>query len=101
LSSIPVVRTIAESPYAVPLTLLGRHGLPVFAAGSVLDMLLQAIKAAIGQDPFSDGVLLLSGIVLLLALADVLDRLKPGKAPVPASLRVPVAPGDLVASRAS
>ena len=101
LSSIPVVRTIAESPYAAPLTLLGRHGLPVFAAGSVLDMLLQAIKAAIGQDPFSDGVLLLSGIVLLLALADVLDRLKPGKAPVPASLRVPVAPGDLVASRAS
>jgi len=94
LSSIPVVRTIAESPYAAPLTLLGRHGLPVFAAGSVLDMVVQAIKAAIGQDPFNDGVLLLSGLLMLLLLADILDRLKPGKPSVPAALRAPVAAGD-------
>jgi hypothetical protein len=100
LSSIPVVRTIAESRYAAPLTLLGRHGLPVFAVGSLLDMVLQAIKAAIGQDPFSDGVLLLSGILALLALADVLDRLKPAKRP--ATVLTPVsAAGDLVVSRAS
>lgn len=99
LSSIPQVRTIAESRYAAPLTLLGRHGLPVFAIGSVLDMVLQAIKAAIGQDPFNDGVLLLSGLLILLALADVLDRLKPARKP--AAALAPTAAGDLVVSRAS
>lgn len=100
LSSIPAVRTIAESRLAAPLTLLGRHGLPVFAVGSLLDMLLQAIKAGIGQDPLNDGVLLLSGILVLLALADVLDRLKPAKRPAP--ILSPVSPGgDLVVSRAS
>src|SRR3569833_4757171 len=51
LSSIPQVLRIAESPFAAPLTLLGRHGLPVFATGSVLDMLVQAVKAKTGQDP--------------------------------------------------
>lgn len=99
LSSIPQVRTIAESRYAAPLTLLGRHGLPVFAIGSVLDMVLQAIKAAIGQDPFNDGVLLLSGLLILLALADVLDRLKAARKP--AAALAPAAAGDLVVSRAS
>lgn len=99
LSSMPVVRSIAESPAAAPLTLLGRHGLPVFATGSVLDMVLQAIKAAIGQDPFNDGVLFLAGILIMLALADVLDRLKPGKRPAPAARLRLSAAGDLAVSR--
>lgn len=98
LSSIPFVRTIAESRYAAPLTLLGRHGLPVFAVGSLLDMVLQAIKAAIGQDAFSDGVLLLSGILVLLALADILDRLKPAQAPAATRVAGLSPAGDLVVS---
>jgi hypothetical protein len=31
---------------------------------------------------------------MLLLLADILDRLKPGKPSVPAALRAPVAAGD-------
>lgn len=99
LSSIPLVRRIAESPYAAPLTLLGRHGLPVFATGSVLDMVLQAIKARTGQDPLIDGTLFLVGLLILLALADVLDRTNGRTRPAPAAMPRPVS-GDLVASPA-
>jgi hypothetical protein len=81
-----------------PLTLLGRHGLPVFATGSVLDMVLQAIKAAIGQNPFNDAVLFLAGILIMLALADVLDRLKPGRRPAPVARMQLSAAGDLAVS---
>jgi hypothetical protein len=98
LSSIPPVRNIAESPVVAPLTLLGRHGLPVFATGSVLDMVLQAIKAAIGQNPFNDAVLFLAGILIMLALADVLDRLKPGRRPAPVARMQLSAAGDLAVS---
>ena len=100
LSSIPLVRKIAESPYAAPLTLLGRNGLPVFAAGSVLDMLIQAIKAWLGTDPLSDGVLFAAGLLLLLGLAAVLDRMKQAqrllKQPSPGA--VPITTADLIAS---
>ena len=100
LSSIPFVRKIAESPYAAPLTLLGRNGLPVFAAGSVLDMLIQAIKAWLGTDPLSDGVLFAAGLLLLLGLAAVLDRMKQAqrllKQPSPGA--VPITTADLIAS---
>ena len=100
LSSIPFVRVIAESRYAKPLTLLGRHGLPVFAAGSVLDMLIQAIKAWLGQDPLSDGLLFAAGILLLLGLAQALDWLKPPKRPAAALAQMTtITTADLVASR--
>jgi len=102
LSSIPFVRTIAESRYATPLTLLGRHGLPVFAAGSVLDMLMQAIKSYLGEDPLSDGVLFAAGILLLLGLSWVLDRTKPAKRPAAAGAIVvgpALSTADLVASQ--
>ncbi len=96
LSSIPFVRTIAESPYAAPLTLLGRHGLPVFATGSVLDMVLQAVKVRTGNDPLVDGVMFLAGLLILLALADVLDRIKPAKLAAPPSIVPAVTVGDLM-----
>lgn len=100
LSSIPAIRVVAESPWAAPLTLLGRHGLPVFATGSVLDMIIQAVKARTGQDPLTDGALLLAGLLALLLLSDVLDRTKPAKQQ-PASLTpAPRPTGVLVASPA-
>jgi hypothetical protein len=76
VSAIPAVRLFAEGRYARPLTLLGRHGLPVFAVGSVISIALQAVKAAIVSDPFIDGVLLASGIGALLVLAYILEHTK-------------------------
>jgi hypothetical protein len=99
VSSIPFVRTIAESPYASPLTLLGRHGLAVFATGSVIDMLIQVLKQWLGQDPLSDGFLFAAGLLLLLGLAATLDRLKQAKRPAivaPAGRAMTTA--DLIAS---
>ncbi|HWV01987.1 MAG TPA: OpgC domain-containing protein [Devosia sp.] len=103
LSSLPVVGRIAEGPIAAPLTLLGRHGLPVFAVGSVLDMVLQAIKAAIGQSPFYDAVMLLGGILILLLLSELLDHSKPGRiqAPLAAAPLVNSAQADLAVGRAA
>ena len=100
LSSIPQVRRIAESPFAAPLTLLGRHGLPVFATGSVRDMLVQAVKAKTGQDPLIDGVMFLAGLLILLALADILDRTGPKKRQPAATVAPRAAQGDLVVSPA-
>ena len=98
VSSIPFVRTISESTYAKPFTLLGRHGLAVFAAGSVLDMVIQAAKAWLGQDPLGDGLLFAAGILMLLGLAKALDLLKPPKRPASAQMTA-VTTADLVASR--
>lgn len=71
LSSLVSVRRIAESRFAAPLILLGRHGLPVFATGSVLSILMQAIKAGTGQNLAIDTLIIVSGLgaQLLLALA--------------------------------
>ena len=77
--SLPIVRSFAESIYATPLTLLGRHGLPVFATSSVLDMVIQAVKSAIGEDALSDGLMFSAGIGVLLLLAGVLDMLPGGR----------------------
>ena len=98
LSSIPAIRGVAESPYAAPLTLLGRHGLPVFATGSVLDMVIQAVKARTGQDPLIDATLLLAGLLALLLLSDVLDRTKATRKPTSLVLAPPV--GDVAMSAA-
>jgi hypothetical protein len=100
LSSIPAIGVLAESPWAAPLTLLGRHGLPVFATGSVLDMVIQAVKARTGQDPLIDAVLLLGGLVALLVLSDVLDRTREGKKTSASLVPAPRSVGDIVVSPA-
>ena len=51
LSCIPWVRTAAASAVASPLRLLGRHGLLVFAAGTLL-----ALSCQIAMDVFPDQV---------------------------------------------
>jgi hypothetical protein len=69
VSSLPFIRTFSDSAYSEPLKLLGRYGLPVFATGTVLSMLLQAIKTHLTPDPMLDGLLLASGLALQLGLA--------------------------------
>ena len=44
LASLPIIRTMADNPASGPLRLLGRHGLAVFAVGTVLSLFLQAVR---------------------------------------------------------
>jgi hypothetical protein len=68
-SNWQLVHRFAGTGVARGLQLLGRHGLPVFAFGSVLSILLQAVKARTGSDLGIDGVLLGGGLALQLGLA--------------------------------
>lgn len=75
LGHLPIMRTLANSAVVEPLRLMGRQGLATFAMGTVLCMLFQSIKAAHpGNDPLFDGILLLSGLLFLTALAWALTR---------------------------
>jgi hypothetical protein len=74
LGHLPIMRTIAASPVAAPFRLLGRQGLAVFAAGTVISMFLQVVKTPRQPDPLFDGLILAGGVLALLALAWVLTR---------------------------
>lgn len=74
LGHLPIMRSVAASRFAAPLRLLGRQGLAVFATGTVLSMLLQAVKTAREPDPIFDGLILGSGLLVLVALAWALTR---------------------------
>lgn len=74
IASLPVMQRLAASRWASPLRLMGRQGLAVFATGTVLSLLLQAVKAAVPPHPMTDGLMLGAGLVILVALAFVLTR---------------------------
>jgi len=74
LASLPAIKTLAENAALEPLRLLGRHGLPVFATGTVLAMALQTVKSEYILGPALDGTLLALGILLQLGLAWTLSR---------------------------
>jgi hypothetical protein len=74
MGHLAVMRQVASSAAAAPFRLLGRQGLPVFATGTVLSMLLQSVKSARQPDPLFDGLILGSGLLVLVALAWVLTR---------------------------
>ncbi|WP_423069167.1 OpgC family protein [Devosia sp. CN2-171] len=71
-ASLGGVRQLAESKWLTPLRLMGRQGLAVFAVGTVLSLLLQAVKDGIEADFWLDTLLLGSGLTLLVGLAYVL-----------------------------
>lgn len=70
------VPRFAASKAMAPVRLLGRHGLQVFAASTVLAIFSQAVKqvhpAGFGQD----SVLILGGLALLWAFAWIRDRIR-------------------------
>ena len=53
---------------------MGRQGLAVFAAGTVISLFLQAVKAGIDADIWLDTLLLGTGLAVLVGLAYVLTR---------------------------
>ena len=71
---LEVVRWLAETKIVAPLRVMGRQGLAVFAAGTVLSLALQTVKTVTGPDPLFDGLMLGVGLVGLWALAWVLTR---------------------------
>ncbi|MFD2648147.1 OpgC family protein [Devosia albogilva] len=74
IASLPIMQRVAASRWAAPLRLMGRQGLAVFATGTVLSLLLQAVKAAVPPHPISDGLMLGAGLVVLVVLALILTR---------------------------
>ncbi len=74
LSSLDLVRRWAASPAAMPLAMLGRHALPVFALGSLLALSAQAVKSVAEPGFLIDSALILSGLGAQYALALSRDR---------------------------
>lgn len=74
LSNWPAMRRLASSTIAAPLRLMGRQGLAIFATGTVMSMFLQALRTRSEPDLMVDGILLGSGLLLLVGLAWALTK---------------------------
>lgn len=75
LASLPIIRSMADNPASGPLRLLGRHGLAVFAVGTVLSLFLQAVRIRMDvPDMAIDTVMVGGGLLLLVVLAFTLDQ---------------------------
>ncbi|MDP3340808.1 OpgC family protein [Frigidibacter sp.] len=79
LSALPIVRRACAHRVAWPLAVLGRHGLTVFALGTVLAFSGQAVKLAglrvgLERDLALDTAILTAGLGLQLAVAMVRER---------------------------
>lgn len=79
LSALPAVRRACEHRAAWPLAVLGRHGLTVFALGTVLAFAGQAVKlaglrAGLERDLLLDSAILIAGLGAQLAVAMVRER---------------------------
>ncbi|MEQ3626829.1 MAG: OpgC domain-containing protein [Celeribacter sp.] len=70
ISCLPVMLRIARAQAAAPIALLGRFGLPVFATGSVLSIMGQAIKKSeLPQGVGLDMAVIGGGLALQFAIA--------------------------------
>lgn len=76
LSVLPIVRRVAAHPGAAPLTLLGRHSLPVFALGTVLAYGAQVVKSVMPPSLVLDTGLIAIGLCILFAVASAFDDQK-------------------------
>lgn len=79
LSALPLVRRACAHRAAWPLAVLGRHGLAVFALGTVLAFAGQAVKlaglrAGLERDLALDSAILVAGLGLQLGVAMVRER---------------------------
>jgi hypothetical protein len=73
LGHMPLMMTFARSRVAAPLRAMGRQGLAVFAAGTVISIFLQVVKTPRQPEPVFDGLILGGGLLVLLGLAVVLN----------------------------
>jgi hypothetical protein len=71
-----VSKLLATRPFK-PIELMGQHGLTVFAAGSVICIALQVIRARYQTTVLEDGALLMTGILIQYGLAVFLALIAP------------------------
>ena len=88
LGHLPIMSAIAAMRVAAPFRQLGRQSLAVFAAGTVISMFLQVVKTTRQPEPLFDGMILGGGLLVLLALAWILNATAQLKAARPADLPV-------------
>jgi hypothetical protein len=74
LASLPVVTRIAHSPWAAPLTILGRNALPTFAAASILGYVIQVVREFFIPSDLLDAVVIALGLNAMLLVALLRDR---------------------------
>lgn len=85
LTNLDVITKLLATKAFKPIELMGQHGLSVFAAGSVISIALQVIRARFEPTLFEDTALLMSGILLQYAVAVFLSLITPKKSPARAS----------------
>ncbi|MGI3171600.1 OpgC family protein [Pseudooceanicola sp. C21-150M6] len=83
LSALPVVRKACATDWAAPLRLMGRQGLLVFCAGTLMALTGQVILHGLAPQVWPGWVLPPVGLSVLLAIAWLADRSRNTPAPVP------------------
>jgi len=76
LSALAPIRGLAATRAAAPLRLMGRHGLAVFATGTVLSLALQALRVTMEPDLATDTLMIGGGLLGLWALAWALSTIR-------------------------
>ncbi|MCO6184757.1 OpgC family protein [Rhizobium sp. L1K21] len=68
--SLPwIVPKVAASRYADPIRIAGKHSLPIFALGTILAFVGQAIKTAHETNFFEDTLIIFGGIAIMIGFA--------------------------------
>lgn len=83
VSCLPALRRAAESPLAYPLRLLGRHGLLVFAMGTLIALAFQVVFAAAPEAAWLHSLLPPLGILALFGAAHLGESTKRQSRPGP------------------
>ena len=94
--NIPALSRLLRRPADHPLTILGRHSLNIFVAGTILAMAGQVLLYVTNRDQFIGPMFVIAGLSAQFAYAYHLERkrldakLKPvmTRTPVPVAVRV-------------
>ncbi|WP_235855855.1 OpgC family protein [Mesobaculum littorinae] len=79
-SALPIVRRICGSPWLRFFDVLGRHALPVFAAGTLLSFAARAVRELTPPSLLLDTALIAAGLLALWLLAEIYDRVRMARA---------------------
>ncbi|MFO1147346.1 MAG: OpgC domain-containing protein [Alsobacter sp.] len=95
VSRLPLEQWISRSRALQPFVLLGRHSLGVFGLGTVLAILAQTLRIAVGGEASLDVLMITTGLVLQMLLAWALEWNRNGALARAASPAAALARSDL------